>query len=111
MPTARNRNSGIRFEFLRMRPHDHMGWVFSGPSEFAALAAPFLAEGAALGERLMYVPAEVDPADLAGLRSVVGPDALQITSPDSVRRSRPRWPMRLLPGTPGSGLPRTAPRS
>jgi hypothetical protein len=57
-----------------------MGWVFSGPSEFAALAAPFLAEGAALGERLMYVPGEVDPADLAGLMSVVGPDALQIAS-------------------------------
>jgi hypothetical protein len=57
-----------------------MGWVFSGPSEFAALAAPFLAEGAALGERLMYVPGELDPADLAGLMSVVGPDALQMTS-------------------------------
>jgi hypothetical protein len=57
-----------------------MGWVFSGPNEFAALAAPFLAEGAALGERLMYIPGVVDPAGLAGLMSVVGPDTLQLAS-------------------------------
>ena len=36
MPVARER--GVRFEFLRMRPHDHMGWVFEGTSEIAAPA-------------------------------------------------------------------------
>jgi hypothetical protein len=60
-----------------MRPHDHIGWAFAGPAEFAALARPFLAEGAALGEKLMYVAADPDPADVAGLAS---PDALQIAS-------------------------------
>jgi MEDS: MEthanogen/methylotroph, DcmR Sensory domain len=71
------RSRGGRFECLRMRPHDHIGWVFAGPAEFAALARPFLAEGAALGEKLMYVAADPDPADVAGLAS---PDALQIAS-------------------------------
>jgi hypothetical protein len=49
------RDHGMRFECLRLRPHDHMGWAFAGSAGFAALARPFLAEGAALGERLMYV--------------------------------------------------------
>ncbi len=57
-----------------------MGWVFTGSSEFAALAAPFLAEGASLGERLMYVADDPDPADVAGLASIAGPGALQVTS-------------------------------
>ena len=68
------RNTGVRFECLRIRPHDHIGWVFSGTDEFAELARPFLAEGAARGERLMYVP--VDAADpgpaLAGNLCVEG---------------------------------------
>ena len=78
--TDRNRSRGIRFEFLRMRPHDHIGWVFTGSSEFAALAASFLAEGAAHGEMLMYVAQDPDPADMAGLAQVVGPGALLVTS-------------------------------
>lgn len=60
-----------------MRPHDHIGWVFSGPAEFAALARPFLAEGAALGEKLMYVAEDPDPAAVAG---VGDPGALQVAS-------------------------------
>lgn len=71
------RSRGGRFECLRMRPHDHIGWTFAGPAEFAALARPFLAEGAALGEKLMYVAADPDPADVAGLAR---PDALQVAS-------------------------------
>jgi MEDS: MEthanogen/methylotroph, DcmR Sensory domain len=71
------RNHGRRFECLRMRPHDHIGWAFAGPAEFASLARPFLAEGAALGEKLMYVAADPDPADVAGLASR---DALQVAS-------------------------------
>jgi hypothetical protein len=78
MPVARER--GVRFEFLRMRPHDHIGWVFEGRSEFAALAAPYLTEGAALGERLMYVAEEPRPEDTAQLATIVGPDQLRITS-------------------------------
>jgi hypothetical protein len=44
------------------------------------LAAPFLAEGAALGERLIYVAQDPDPADMAGLAAVVSHGALVVTS-------------------------------
>ena len=57
-----------------------MAWVFTGASEFSALAAPFLAEGAALGERLIYVAEDPDPADVAGLVNVADPGALQVAS-------------------------------
>ena len=73
------RNHGTRFECLRMRPHDHIGWVFAGPDAFEALAGPFLAEGAELGERLMYVAADPGPA-AARLASVLGSDALRVAS-------------------------------
>jgi hypothetical protein len=72
-----------------MRPHDHMGWVFAGVSEFAALAAPYLTEGAALGERLMYVAEDPDPQDLVQLADVVDdPGALRIASVAEVYGSR-----------------------
>jgi hypothetical protein len=71
-----------------MRPHDHMGWVFAGASEFAALAAPYLTEGAALGERLMYVAENPDPRDLSRLAGVVDPGALRIASIAEVYGSR-----------------------
>jgi hypothetical protein len=71
------RSRGTRFECLRLRPGDHIGWAFTGRAEFAALARPFLAEGAARGERLLYVAADPELADLAGLAS---PDALQVAS-------------------------------
>jgi MEDS: MEthanogen/methylotroph, DcmR Sensory domain len=71
------RNHGTRFECLRMLPHDHIGWVFAGPAEFAALARPFLAEGAACGERLMYVAEDPDPGEMAGLAA---PGVLQVAS-------------------------------
>jgi MEDS: MEthanogen/methylotroph, DcmR Sensory domain len=54
------RNHGSRFGLVRMGPHDHIGWIFSGVGEFAALADPFLAEGAARNERLMYVAEDPD---------------------------------------------------
>jgi hypothetical protein len=41
---------------------------------------PFLAEGAALGERLMYVAADPGPVALAWLAEVVSPHALQVAS-------------------------------
>jgi MEDS: MEthanogen/methylotroph, DcmR Sensory domain len=71
------RNYGTRFECLQMRPHDHIGWTFAGQAEFAALARPFLAEGAARGERLMYVAEDPDPAAVAGLG---GPGAVLVAS-------------------------------
>ncbi len=80
MTTAQSRSHGIRFDFLRMRPGDHIGWVFTGASEFAALATPFLAEGGALGERLVFVAENPDPADVARLAHLVDRDALQVTS-------------------------------
>lgn len=54
------RNHGTRFQMVRIKPHDHIGWIFSGPGEFAALAEPFLAEGASRNERLMYVAEDPD---------------------------------------------------
>jgi hypothetical protein len=63
-----------------MRPHDHIEWVFAGTSEFVALAAPFLAEGAARGERVMYVAQDPDPMDMAGIADGCGPGALIVTS-------------------------------
>jgi hypothetical protein len=74
------RSHGIRFECLRLRPHDHVGWVFSGQTEFDALAGPFLAEGADRGERLIYVAADPGPAAAARLRSALGQDAVQVAS-------------------------------
>lgn len=74
------RNHGTCFELLRMRPHDHIGWVFAGPDQFATLASPFLAEGVALGERLLYVAEDPDPRALAGLADLVGGGGLQIAS-------------------------------
>lgn len=74
------RDHGLRFECLRLRPHDHVGWVFSGQAEFDALTGPFLAEGAARGELLMYVAADPDPAAAAGLRNALGADAVRVAS-------------------------------
>jgi MEDS: MEthanogen/methylotroph, DcmR Sensory domain len=74
------RGRGIRFELLRMQPHDHVGWVYQGSSEFAALAVPYLSEGAALGEKLVYIAEEPDPDDLSQLDAVVDAGTLQIAS-------------------------------
>ena len=74
------RGHGTRFECLRLRPHDHVGWVFSGQAEFDALAGPFLAEGADRGERLIYVAADPGPAAEARLRGALGPNAVQVAS-------------------------------
>ncbi len=63
-----------------MRPHDHMGWVFAGPNEFAAVAAPYLTEGAALGERVMYVAEDPHPDDMSQLATHVNADALRVAS-------------------------------
>jgi hypothetical protein len=74
------RSRGVRFEVLRTRPHDHIAWIFSGPSEFAALATPYLAEGAQLGEKVMYVAEVPDRTVLRSLERQVRPQALQVAS-------------------------------
>jgi hypothetical protein len=63
-----------------MRPHDHLGCAIGGAAEFPVLAAPFLAEGAALGEFLMYVAEDPDPADVSRLHDLLDPDTLLVMS-------------------------------
>jgi MEDS: MEthanogen/methylotroph, DcmR Sensory domain len=74
------RNLGARFECLRMRPHDHIGWVFAGPDEFAALARPFLAEGRDRGEKLMCVAEDPASPAITALAEMAGPDGFEMTS-------------------------------
>jgi hypothetical protein len=54
------RSRGTRVELVWMRPHDHIGWAFSGAEEFAGVARDFLQEGLELGEYLLFIAA--DPA-------------------------------------------------
>ena len=74
------RNHGTRFECLLMRPHDHIGWTFSGPRGFDALARPFLAEGAARGQLLMYVTGSPSAATATRLRDRYGSKNIQVAS-------------------------------
>ena len=74
------RNRGTRFEFLRTRPHDHLGWAFAGRAEFSALAMSFLAEGVARGELVIYVADDPDPVVTSRLSHLAGPDAVQVAS-------------------------------
>ncbi len=61
-----------------------MGWAFTGAREFAALATSCLMEGAALGERLMYVAEYPDPSAVAALSGVTGDGDLQVVSTGDV---------------------------
>jgi hypothetical protein len=70
------RNHGSRFGLVRMGPHDHIGWVFSGPHEFAALAEPYLAEGASRNELLMYVADDPDTSAFGAWTKSLAPGAL-----------------------------------
>jgi DcmR-like sensory protein len=72
------RRRGTRFECLRMRSHDHIGWVFEGEAGFEELAGPFLAEGAARGEQLLYVAEQPRQATAARLRDRYGSRVIQI---------------------------------
>ncbi len=74
------RNCGMRFECIKMRPHDHIGWIFDGQDGFDALAAPFLAEGAERGERLMYIAADPDPAAVSRLGAPIASHGVQVAS-------------------------------
>lgn len=74
------RNRGGCVELLRVRPHDHIGWVFSGTESFAALAKGFLIEGAERGEQLMYVVEDPDSEPLQDLGPLLDLGSLQIRS-------------------------------
>lgn len=74
------RNHGSRFEPLRMKPHDHICWVFSGSGEFAVLAESFLAEGASLNERLMYVAEDPDVSGFGEWVAALYPGTLTTAS-------------------------------
>lgn len=78
------RGHGSRLECLRLRPHDHIGWVFSGQAAFDELALPFLAEGADRGELLMYVAGSPSPATVSRLRDLYGARAIQVASVSEV---------------------------
>lgn len=74
------RNHGPRFELIPMRPHDHIGWVYSGLAELATMARPFLEEGASRGERLMLVADDPSAFEFSQLIANFDPDQLQIAS-------------------------------
>jgi hypothetical protein len=74
------RSSGTRVELVWMRPHDHIGWAFDGPAEFADVVREFLAEGATLGERLVFVAGDPADAAYAELIAAFDPDVLQVAS-------------------------------
>jgi len=74
------RNHGTRVELVRMRPHDHIGWVYAGPAAFAALARPFLEEGASRNERLLFVVEDPGAAEFSELVGVFDPEVLQVLS-------------------------------
>ena len=57
-----------------------MGWAFTGAGEFAALATSCLMEGAALGERVMYVAEHRDPSAVAALSGITGEGDLRVLS-------------------------------
>lgn len=74
------RSHGPRVELVRMRPHDHIGWVYSGLGQFATLTKPFLEEGASTRERLMFVAEDPKAVDFSELISEFDPEMLQIAS-------------------------------
>jgi hypothetical protein len=50
--------------------HDHIAWAFDGHERFLSAVVPFLRDGLELGQQLLYVVDEPDPAGLAGLGDV-----------------------------------------
>ena len=84
MPVDRER--GVRFEFLRMRPRDHMGWVYAGASEFAALAALLKARrSAGLSQAEIARRMGVKSSSLARIETSLG-DHKHSPSIDTLRR-------------------------
>jgi MEDS: MEthanogen/methylotroph, DcmR Sensory domain len=78
------RRNGIHVELIGMAPHDHIGWVFSGPHQFAALARRFLADGGSLGERLIYVAEDPAHDGPGGLDHLIEAGVLQVASVEEI---------------------------
>lgn len=78
------RHRGTCFEVFGMWPHDHIGWVFDGSDEFHELARPFLAEGAARAELLMFVAEDPDPDAVGDLVESCVEGAFQVASTSEV---------------------------
>ena len=74
------RASGTRVELVWMRPHDHIGWAFDGPEDFAHVAGAFLREGLDLGERLLLVVPDPTEDAYQRLAASLGPDNLLVMS-------------------------------
>ncbi len=74
------RTNGARVSPLRARPHDHLIWTFDGPAAFAAVVVPFLAEGSARGEFVMYLGDDPDPSVARRLGRTAAPGAIQVAS-------------------------------
>ncbi|MBO2453615.1 MEDS domain-containing protein [Actinomadura barringtoniae] len=74
------RHHGTCAELVGIGPHDHIGWVYSGPDEFPALARDFLATGAAAGERLMYVAEDPNASRLEGMDHLIDSGVLTVAS-------------------------------
>ncbi len=74
------RSRGTRVELVWMRPHDHIGWAFAGPDEFADVAGDFLREGRDRGELLMFVAAEPSQEAYARLIASFGASELGVAS-------------------------------
>lgn len=78
------RRNGTHVELIAMALHDHIGWVFSGRDQFAALAREFLAAGAATGERLIYVAEDPAPEGPGGLDHLIDAGVLQVASVEEI---------------------------
>lgn len=74
------RNHGTCFELLRLQPHDHVGWVFSGTGELVALASPYLVEGASQGELGLFVCDDPEPALSPAMAELVAQGVLQVAA-------------------------------
>jgi hypothetical protein len=89
--TAMNRAADQGRGWLDSWPSGHLGWVFSGVARFESGATTFLAEGAARGERQMFLADNpvveqwpkhlVDRGDLviASVTEIYGPERMVVS--------------------------------
>jgi hypothetical protein len=78
------RRNRTHVELIGMAPHDHIGWVYSGSDQFAALARTFLADGARKGERLIYVAEDPDRDGPGALDDLIDAGVLQVASVEEI---------------------------
>lgn len=74
------RDFGPRLELIPLRPHDHIGWAYTGTEEFARLSRPYFEEGASRGERLMFVVDDPAADHLGELLAHFDGEQLQVAS-------------------------------